>query len=210
MENKILWHGTGRYKYDSEGNVYDIFQGIIEDGGLVPHLDEWDQKRGACYSISTTRSRAYARLYASLFFPSDKRSLKELFRRLIWCLRFFLTSKYVAWMEYTPFRPHITDFRRKIISWAKKYSSDTRSFIYLFLWGGTDIPNNYPILICIKGDGIAPTKGSRFVDLHEIRSEEKISLEDFKCIEVPKEHISEIHSLLHVAGCEIPVVTLDS
>jgi len=172
------WHGTGRYKYDGE-KISDVLQGILDAGGLVTHKEDWDIKRGLMQTISTARARSYARLYASLFFPPKKRSIKELVLRLIWSCQFFLTSKWVAWQEYPPPRPHVLDPKKKLVAWTMKLAKRPQSFVRLFLWGGTDIPSNYPILIGIRKGAVQPTRGSRFIDLHEDRSEKPIRITDF-------------------------------
>ncbi len=201
-------HGTGRYKYE-KGNVFDTLQGILKDGGLVPHKDDWDIKRGAMQTVSTARSRSYARLYASLFFPPKKRSGKELISRFLSSCYFFFTSKWVAWREYPPPRPHILDFKRKITAWTTKLARHPQSFTGVFLWGGTDIPGNYPVLIGIRKGAIQPTRGSRFIDLHEDRSERPIGISEFTHIEVPAEYVPETLRVLEEAGQKLLVIPLE-
>lgn len=208
-EEKTLWHGTGRYKYEN-GEIVDILQGIIKNGGLVPNKDDWDMKRGLSQTISFARDHSYARLYASLFLPSKDRTFRELVRRLALSARFFLPSKWVAYGEYTPFRPHILDLRRKLKEWGQKLTTKPqRFFTVLFLWGGTDIQNNYPIIISVKRAAVQGTKGSRFVDLYEERSEQVVSIADFKNIEVPENKVAEVAELFKNAGYEIPVLPIE-
>jgi hypothetical protein len=202
------WHGTGRYKYEGK-EVVDILKGILTAGALIPFDDLWDQKRLDTRSISAARSRDYARLYASLFFPIKQRSMRELWNRLLWCCRYFLSSKWVAWNEYLPPRPHIIDYKNKVASWTAKLSCKSQSFFYLFLWGGTDIASNYPILIGIRRGAYITTLGSRFIDLHENRSATPISITDFTHIEVPQEHISETQQMFEVAGYSIPIIAIE-
>lgn len=205
--NAKFWHGTGRYKYDGD-KVVDILSEIISAGGLKPYDDEWDQKRGKIQTVSTAYARDYARLYASLFFPPPKRTLRELWNRFGWSCFYFLSSKWVAWGEYLPPKPHILDLKRKLVAWTKKLSSKPQSFTVVFLWGGTDIPINYPVLIGVKEGAVIPTSGSRFVDLHEARSTSLIPLADFTHIEVPMEHVDETRLLLERNNISVPVIPL--
>jgi hypothetical protein len=204
-----FWHGTGRYKYEN-GEVADVLGCIVADGGLIPHTDDWDMKRGMMQTISTARSRSYARLYASLFFPPGKRTIKELVLRLVWSCQFFLTSKWVAWQEYPPPQPHILNLKKKLAAWTVKLAKRPQSFAWLFLWGGTDIPGNYPILIGIRKGAVHPTRGSRFIDLHEDRSEQPIRIADFTHVEVPAEYVKEVSRFLENAGYTLPVISLES
>ncbi len=195
VQESILWHGTGRYKYDN-GEVGDILLGIINSGGLVPNNDDWDIKRGLSQTISFARDYSYARLYASLFLPLKDRTFRELVQRLVLVVRYFIPSKWVAYNEYSLFRPHIIDTKRKLKEWGQKLTTKPpRFFTTLFLWGGTDIQNNYPIIIGVKRTAVKGTEGSRFVDLYEERSEQMVSIADFTHIEVPKNRVSEVTNL---------------
>lgn len=208
MDKETLWHGTGRYKYDG-GEVVDVLLGIVESGGLVPHKDDWDMKRGLSQTISFARDHSYARLYASLFLPPKGRDLKELILRFVLSVRFFLPSKWVAYGEYIPFRPHIVDLRRKLKEWGQKLTGKPpRFFTVLFLWGGTDIPNNYPVIIAVKSAAVQGTKGSRFVDLYEERSERTVSIAAFTYIEVPKDKVESVTQLFEGAGWNVPVTAI--
>jgi hypothetical protein len=208
MVETTLWHGTGRYKYH-DGEIVDILEGIIKSGGLVPNKDDWDMKRGLSQTISFARDYSYARLYASLFLPPKDRTFKELVRRLVLSARFFLPSKWVAYNEYSPFQPHIIDVRKKLKEWGRKLTTKPpRFFTILFLWGGTDIPDNHPVIIGVKSIVVRGTKGSRFVDLYEERSEQKVSIADFTHIEVPQDKIIKITELLNEAGWNIPVTSI--
>jgi len=205
MSETILWHGTGRYKYN-DGEVVDILQGIIKNEGPLPNKDDWDMKRGLSQTISFARDYSYARLYASLFLPQKDRTFKELVMRFALSVRFFLPSKWVAYNEYSPFRPHILGLRRKLKEWARKITTKPQmSFTILFLWGGTDILNNYPVIIGVEPTAVQGTKGSRFVDLYEVRSEKVVAIESFTHIKVPQTKVTEVAKFFSDAGWDIPV-----
>lgn len=199
------WHGTGRYKYEN-GEVVDILKEIVATDALAPQLDGWDRKNPDAKSVSLARSRAYARLYASLFLPANQRSWKELWMRLVWSWRYLLPSLMLALSEYAadPF----TEYKQKSRLWTSKLSRKPRSLFYFFLWGGTDIQENYPIVIGIRAGTVRPMNGSRFISLHEDRSEDAIPLESFSHIEVPEQHVAATRELLEGARQAIPVLRL--
>lgn len=89
-----------------------------------------------------------------------------------------------------------------------KLARHPQSFIGVFLWGGTDLPNNYPILIGIRKGAVHPIRGSHFIDLHEDRSEQPINIADFTHVEVPTEYVEETKHLFEEAGYELPIVPL--
>lgn len=204
-----LWHGTGRYAYRN-GQVFDILKEILKVGGLVPHVDDWDQKRGASISISVAPARVYARLYAELYrHINERETLRAIRPRLVWSAYFFLRSKWVAWNEYSIFRPHIVDVRKKTVAWTLRLARKPRSFTGAFLLGASDIPGNYPILIGIRPGAVTPTHGSRFIDLHEQRASHPISLSNFTHIEVPRKHVNETLELFATFNTSLPVLPIE-
>ncbi len=208
MTNQTLWHGTGRYKYD-DGKIVDILESVIADGGLVPNKDDWDMKRGLSQTVSFARDHSYAELYASLFLPAQDRTIRVLARRFVLSARFFLPSKWVAYKEYSIFRPHILNLRAKLKEWGQKLTTrPPKFFTVLFLWGGTDIVNNYPVIIGVRAKAVKGTKGSRFVDLYEERSEAIVAIEDFEKIEVPQQKMKEVSALFQQSGYVVPVVPI--
>ena len=202
-----VWHGTGRYKYEN-GEVVDVLKGILQEKALTPYQDTWDRKRLNKFSISLARSRGYARLYASLFFPVNKRSWKELGRRFLWSCRYLLPSLWVAWKEFVPL-PFIPDYKNKTATSTIKLARKPQSLFYMFLWGGTDISANYPVLIGIKRGVYKATSSSRFVDLYEERISTPISVHDFTHFEVPREQIVHTQQLVAAMGLIIPIRALE-
>ena len=206
-ESPSFWHGSGRYKY-VEGEVVDVLKEILCTASLVPYIDIWDQKRQDVHSISVAPSRSYARLYASLFYPASQRSLGELWKRFAWSCRYLLPSIWI-WLREYGLRPFIIDHKTKTSSWIAKLSTKPQSLFYLFLWGGTDITTNYPILIGIRPGAYATTSGSRFVDLYEDRIVEPIPIKNFTHIEVPTNRVQETLNLIRSAGYMFPAIALE-
>lgn len=201
------WHGTGRYKYE-DGEVVDILRGILHEGELSIYNDASDQQRPDIQSVSFARSRGYARLYASLFFPKSQRSLQELWSRCLWCCRYLLPSVWAAWKERVPL-PFTIGYKSKVATFIAKFSHKNQSLLYLLLRGGTDISSNHPILIGIERNAYATTNGSQFVDLYEDRVSEPISIKKFTHIEVPKDRVSDIQQVLRAEGYTLSVIAIE-
>ena len=216
-EHVALWHGTGRYKYSESGEVIDVLKGIIQKGGLIPHKDGWDRKTGTRDIISTAPSRMYARLYAAMFMPNGGRIQNELGSRELWGYRFLVPLGIAAVREYGLTLGQL--LRRDISSavsdvahsrkWTQKISKEKHSVKDLFL-NGTDIENNYPILIGIKKDVVHPIVASQAIDLYERRAGEPILFDGVNHIEVPRDRVEETVSLLNEAGhADIPVLPIE-
>jgi len=202
------WHGTGRYLYEGEA-IVDTLQSVLAHGALLPNLDEFDQKRGSICSVSLARARAYGRLYASLYFPKRELTLAEYHRRVWACAYFFLSSLALGWLEYL--LPHrlFSNFKVKAAVWSSKFTKERLPAFGIFVFSGTDIEGNYPMLIGIERDAYTSTRGSRFIDLHEDRSAEPIQLSRFTHIEVPARRMKEVRQVIQAAGYDIPVRSLE-
>jgi hypothetical protein len=203
------WHGTGRYKYDENGAVVDILRGLVAEGGLVPHDDDWDWKLGKIQSVSFARSRMYGRLYASMFVPHGERIKGEYGSRWLWFQYFFDTARIVAFIEHRSFYGLLRDYPRKLALWTRKITTQQRETMRSVFLKGTDIEGNYPILIGIKRHAIKPVSGARVFNLHETRSETAVAFTDMTHIEVPRERIAESRALLDAAGIRTPLVAIE-
>ena len=211
------WHGTGRYKYTENRDTVDILGGIGREGGLIPHEDDWDEKRGVVNTVSLARSRMYARLYAGMFSPGGRPIENELGSREMWGAYFFGTSGVRVVLDNLRVltRRGMQEardvYRDKLDRWGNKISgeSSVRSFVETFL-DGTDIQENYPILIGIKRNMGLHTQGSRFIDLHEGRAEHPILLDGITHLEVPRGRVAETGALLQGMGhSEISVLPIE-
>lgn len=218
--NTAHWHGTGRYKFSEEGELVDILKGILENDGLNTHQDEWDRKKGITNSISIAPSRMYARLYAGRFCPAATRLKNELGTRELWGSYFFGTSAARGLVEYPRgigkaligrYRDAevVPDFEQKSKTWGSRVTTLDHSLSEVFLYG-SDIAENYPILIGIKKEAdIQRTEASKFIELHEVRTEQRITLDDISHLEVPREHEKEVQEFIHAHGQDIPVVPIE-
>ena len=210
------WHGTGRYKYSGDAGVADIFQSIIQDGGLMPHPDEFDKKSGAMEMISTAHSRMYARLYAGMFMPNATRIENELGSRELWGYYFFATLGMKAVREYWPTIRQIRrgdpaverQYRKLWVKWKGKITQEEATVKDVFL-NGSDIQGNYPILFGIKKDFGENASISKAIQIHERRVISSIPLDDVSHLEVPRAKVGEIKEMLRVAGYSTPVIPIE-
>ena len=204
-----FWHGTGRFKFSQSGDVEDILQGMIKEGGLMPREDDWDRQHGIIHTVSVSPSRMYARLYAGMYCPAGTHIKNELGTRELWGYYFFGTSGILGMLEYRPnlrqirrgddSSSFIPDFGKKTEQWVSKASVQKHNIKDIFLHG-TDIAENYPILIGVKHSAVQPTHGSRFINLHEKRTESPILLNDISHIEVPRARVEETQVVLSENG----------
>lgn len=211
-----LWHGTGRYKYSDTGELVDVLAGIIEKGGLVPHKDGWDRKSGTLDITSTAHSRMYARLYAAMYMPNGGRITNELGSRELWGYYYLVKVGIAAIREYgISLRQLIRGDISAAVSdpdrarkWTSKISKEKRTVKEAFL-KGTDIQENYPLLLGIKKDALKVAYASDTINLHETRTKDTISLNDVSHIEVPKENLAETVEMLRTAGYSLPVIPIE-
>jgi hypothetical protein len=203
------WHGTGRYKYDENGTIVDVLRGMIAEGGLVPHDDDWDWKLGKIQSISFARSRMYGRLYAGMFVPHGKRIDGEYGSRWLWFQYFMDTARVVAFIEHRSFYGLLRDYPQKLALWTRKITRQKRETMRSVFLKGTDIDENYPILIGIKRNAIKPILGARVFSLHETKSETAITFDGMTHIEVPRDRMAETVVLLQDAGITTPVIPIE-
>ncbi|MBU6323591.1 MAG: hypothetical protein KGI41_03705 [Patescibacteria group bacterium] len=188
--------------------MIDVLAQIIADGGLVPHEDDWDRKRGTVRSVSLAKQRMYARLYAGMYMPNGKRLRNEYRSRYLWGYYFFGTAKLAAFLEYG-FGSHVLDYSQKITRWTRKVSTQPHTLTSIFIQG-TDIPNNYSILIGVKRGAVQFQYGSHFFNLHERRAVSPIRFEDMTHLEVPEANLPETTAALRAAGVMLPVLSLEA
>ncbi len=214
------WHGTGRYRFDKKGEVYDIVSGIAKNHALIPHADEWDRARekDEILTTSVAPSRMYARLYAGTHCPAGTRIENELGSRELWGHSFLTVSALRGMLEYWP---HISQLRRgddsstfipgyknKSEAWIKQISAQDHNLKDIFLHG-TDIAENYPVLFGFKKGSLVPTKTSAFIGLFEKRTEQSIAIEQFTHVEVPYRNVAETERVFEDAGEHVRVLPIE-
>lgn len=204
------WHGTGRYKYASAGGaILDVLEGIVREGGLILHEDEWDWKLGKIKSISLAKSRMYAKLYALMYMFEGKRLSNEYLPIWVWFHYFFGTARILAFFNISLWKLLQGDYSQRRGVWASKVTQSDVKDLYSIFDRGSDIPKNYPILIGVKKGAITRLPGSTIFKLHEVRSSSSIKLDGITHIEVPRNHVEETETILKEASLAIPVIPIE-
>lgn len=209
-----LWHGTGRYQYSSD-EVVDVLSQIMISGGLRPVPDAYAIMLGGEHmtSISATPLRIIARSYADIH---GKGALEEdRFGSSMWWVSYYYGSFYAQL-----FTKHIFTIARQYKKWHEATSNtqgertwgkkvNTKAKHVWDVFGlGSDITDNYPILLGIKHqadlaaipDAIAKT---------EVRLNRAVDLHDFTHIEVPEAKVTETEAIIGRSGHSIRVFPIE-
>jgi hypothetical protein len=209
-----LWHGTGRFQYDS-GATVDIFKQIIEQGSLRPASDHYTTLLGGkeMMSISTTPLRIVARAYAdmhglgerephrygsSMFWASYYYSF--FYAELFLLHSFVIAKNYRAWNRSTA-----TPSGER--AWGKKVNQQA-SHVWDVFGSGSDIAGNYPILLGIaKYRGVA--KLPPIMAKAEVRLTAPVTINDLSHLEVPASQVAVVSQLLRAHGFVTPVFPIE-
>lgn len=209
------WHGTGRFQH-SDGGIKDVWQGILKQGGLVPHLDLLDPSAEPTASISTSPSRMYSSIYAKLYCSPGKSLENELGNPQLWAYYFLSHLVYGITKDYLQgvfSKEQLDQFWNQRMSagyeqWRQKITDCPLDWKTIFKVG-TDIPDNYPILIGIKDSAYQEARISPGFLKHERRSHSPIPIEDFTHIEVPQENIYSTEKSLKQYGFNLPILPIE-
>lgn len=212
----VYWHGTGRFQYDRQGSVIDVFSQILDNGGLKPHKDIFDIKEGEMYSTSVTKHRMYARIYGDIheYMGADLRARYGSPRfwayYYIMVINFYATKEMGLWNTKARRAQHETWRKQGKDIWAKKVRQNLITARSTFFNEGSDIIRNYPIIIGIKYADFNTLKTADYVTRYETRISSKIPLDLFTHIETTREKVAEIEALLkRYHYSHIPVFALE-
>lgn len=220
------WHGTGRYQYAHGDSRYtpidfekhtDVFVGILQQRGLLPHHEPWLEKMQGITiaTISLAPLRIYGRLYAGLYlyekdtltyqFGTTKfwfrllSKLQFLDKSFIW---FLLTRGLFKLARPSTFR----DIKKYVHSIRKDPGRNASLFRGHLLH--TDIPGNYPILVGIRHN-IETINFNKGMQRFEARTDKPIQLQDITHIEVPLKNMQETENLLKEKGVSLTVIPME-
>lgn len=209
-----FWHGTGRYQYDSAGNVVDVLEQMAHAGGLVPKRDLWDLSRDMI-TTSLAHDRNYGRLYADMHLPEPLAAERAVSQTEL-VEQYIRGVKKEAFLWYFAQNGLINTIKkareaRKRLQiderWSKKINKAEPSIAKSFVVG-SDIPNNYPILLGIREvaneEPIAP-----YLAKHETRTSAPIPFALFSHIEVPDYAITETEALLTKYNVHLPILAIE-
>lgn len=203
ISNTLYWHGTGRLQHDKNGGVADVLHLLAEQSGLRPFKDIFDVKQGEMESASVARARMYARIYADMHAfggaPLDERYGSPRF----WAYYFLMASFLHAVGELRLWHPRIRKAQENMWreqgkqAWTIKVTKrQDGSSVGQFFNVGSDIPNNYPILIGIRRSNYSVLETAAYVARYENRIGSTISMSAFTHMEVPVARVAEVTELL--------------
>lgn len=221
------WHGTGRSQY-RDGQVVDVLDRIINDGGLVPQKDPFDTKTGVGQSVSFSDRRMYSGGYAKMhlavgenlgyeYMPSEywgvflQNTIREAMGRNKW--ETALKAGKILWSHLRERKnpAYLFNIAKSARRWASKVTkepyAEPMSKVFTV---HSDIPGNYPILIGVKEDAFIPSQTAEFISLYEKRAATLIPFQSFTHIEVPQAHIQETQERLNQGGGkDVPVIAME-
>lgn len=193
-----LWHGTGRYRY-IDGQVVDVLDSMATVDSIVPHHDKFDLLR-PMDSVSLAKARMYARSYADMHGKGHNEEGRY-GSSLFWACAFLGSIAVEAATESKVWTP--SGYKKMIghlavadtVEWYKKVTTKDRPGVVEVYKSGSDIKENYPVLFAV--DNVEPTKTSKSVSLHEVRTEQPIRIsEEILHVEVPRSKIEETKKVL--------------
>lgn len=207
------WHGTGRLQHGENGGVVDVLHLLTEQNGLKPFKDLFDVKQGEMVSTSLTRGRMYARIYADMHAYGGVSLNKRYGSPRFWAYYFLMGSFLHAIRELKLWRSEVRRTQRKMWVeqgkklWTVKVTrrQDSNS-VGEFFNTGSDIQNNYPILIGISSGDYNFLETAKYVACYESRAGNAIPMNTFTHLEVPAAKVVEVSEFLQRHGYDdLPV-----
>lgn len=226
--NATYWHGTGRYHYSYEGesryervdaaSFIDVLELIIERKGLTPHLDPWIASGGKTVSLGTVRM--HSRLFARIHMYEKDALFYELGSAKYWVQLYMVLLILWSCMNIKGVYQFAKSFFRRssykdMQTWGsaiRKPKNGRVIRVFDVLSGnvvGSDIKNNYPVLIGIKRENTEVMDTVPLTHAVEVRSLHAITVEDFTHIEVPLQNMEETEALLRKENVYLPVLPME-
>lgn len=221
------WHGTGRRQYRG-GQVVDVLERLVSDGGLVPQKDPFDTKSGVGQTVSLSDRRMYSGGYAKMNLAIGENLGYEYMSSEFWGIFLHNTIRVamgnnklettvraarVLWAHLKERKnpAYLFKIAQSARSWASKVTrqpyNEPMSKVFTV---HSDISGNYPILIGVKDGAFKPTQTAEFISLYETRSTTPIPFSDFTHIEVPQAHVQETQDYLNQKGANnVPVLAME-
>lgn len=222
--NVEYWHGTGN-KQQREGEVVDVLDCIIGQGGFAPAADNFDMTRGGQFTISVTDRRMYARAYAQMYLPEGETLGYEYLPSDYWFRRYIVGSvdpiaaandgALYAWrkakekMETASIDTASPGFRANYQSWISKVRLGQVPKGMGILEARSNIPGNFPLLFGIKNRVVTPVPIGSALSRYETRTTDPIPLSGLTHIEVPLAHVTDVQERLRSKGIVLPILPLE-
>lgn len=210
------WHGTGRYEHRNDSEIVDVLHMILKDNGLLPQPDTIDHITGPSDSISTARSRMYARPYADMHQDRDQ-PLSYRYGKPSYWGKYFMSPVPIEvaiegklWNKKNreEASPEVYSGMQR---WRDKVNKTPHTLgLYNALDEGSDIAGNYPILIGLKEMAFEEGPISKTLARHESRSTTNITIDSFTHIEVPLNKVDEVRQILEQNNqTNLPVIPIE-
>jgi hypothetical protein len=202
----VYWHGTGRWQYDKRGKVIDVLGQMFKQGGTQPFKDAFDIKQGEMLSTSVARQRMYARIYADMHEHGGAKLHERYGSPRFWAYYFIMainlhaTKELGMWNPRTRRAQHAAWRKQGKEIWAVKVHNNPGEITGKFFDNGSDIADNYPLLIGIKRADYKLLKTADYVARYESRIGSNVPFEAFTHLEVPEVRMAEVQKLLHKYG----------
>jgi len=214
LQDTKLWHGSGRYQH-SDSKTVDVLSQIVISGGLKAFPDSYAVILGGkdMVSVSATTIRIIARCYADMHGRGALEANR--YGSSLWWLSYYSVS-FIAQVftknaltmarNYKKWHQATSDIQGER-TWGKKVNKNAK-LVWDVFGIGSDIPDNYPILIGIK-DQVDTAMLPEAIAKTEVRFTRLVSVKDFTHLEVPEEKVPEIEALLVQAKLTIPVFPIE-
>jgi hypothetical protein len=227
-EQAAYWHGTGRYHYAHSGEsryesgnaegTLDVLDSIIKNDGLMPHADPWIASGGKTVSLGTVRM--HSRLFARIHLYEGDTLLYELGSARYWTRLYMLLLLFWLLTNMRSCRQFMKSLLRRSSSkdfqlWAgalRKPHNGKVVRIAEVMNGealGSDIKGNYPILIGIAKGTLKVMETIPLVHAVEVRSFEKVTMNNFTHLEVPLKNVKETGEFLRSRGVTLEVLPME-
>lgn len=216
-QRTTMWHGTGRLQYQND-TIVDVLQGILKTGELQPKRDVYalavDGKE--MHSLSGTKLRIIARSYADTHGHGVNE--QERYGSSLWWVSYyyglcyallFATHGLVVVRNWSRFEKASRDANGER-TWGKKVHRQAKHVWDVFGLG-SDIPGNYPILFGLTIDlrRSKIPKVPRALESFEVRILEPVTVTEVSHIEVPRDKVTEVRTLLKQHGYTTPVFSIE-
>jgi len=230
-----FYHGTGRYayktvnesKYEGTSNqTSDVLENILKVG-INPNKDLFNEdlfSDSSKSTISLSKNRTYAKLYAMLFMDQNQRlDFQFLSQKFLWFVFLFLISKQIL---FKTSKKILKDsyFKRleaknnpksfDVNLWSSTFRNDCKykdKSLRLLLEGNSTISENYPVVLGIKKNQIQTLNldDKPHFKIFESRTTQPILPDKLSHIQVPFKKIDETQNLIANFNLNIPVLPLE-
>jgi len=214
IESTHLWHGTGMYQY-RDGSAYDCFEQILKARSLTPSLDALDIEIGDAYTISTSVSRIYARIYADMHEFGGADGVRRYGKTFIWAYFFIVSLAIMAvyrmklWRSARRRRRFMTDVIADAEEkWSRKVTQQPFVSWKHFFTNGSDIQENTGVLIGINHEGTRHETSS-YIAMYEVRLASDVPISEWTHLEVPDSQVDRIKRMLADANVDTPVFAIE-